>query len=257
MSTKRTAGHDVINATQDMPVLPQTAGGIYRHCHVRKVDARGLYKFICLDPLAFCQTQALFSAYYPKKRTQFHSIAEIIIVMNINTVKNYLAPFAQETRNALKEKKIPKESIERCNAFFLHALATGIASRTIASIRGVDPSQYELYYAAGLLHDIKNSFCGGTAKTIGLSKDIENVIENYRNAGAYKGKNAALVQTVALAKNCVCGAFPAPAGGAKSGVSAKTLARQLSLDADFFAPLERGIVHSVKHAAAFAKAEAL
>ncbi|GMO17095.1 MAG: hypothetical protein Pg6A_03330 [Termitinemataceae bacterium] len=209
MSINRAIETQIQNLVKTMPALPQTADHIYRICQSYNVQAGSLYKLICLDPFIFCHTQALFNSYFPKLNERFYSIAEIIIMLNINTVKNYIVPFAQTTHEGILGKTISKNFIEANNKLFLHSVAVGITSRFIAGLRGVDALQFEYYYSAGFLHDIGKFFfieeaghseVGQVAlKQMSLYSGLQNVIAFHHDALKFSGKDAEIVRTVALA----------------------------------------------------------
>lgn len=240
-----------------LAALPQTAEALFQLCTSRKVEPRMLYKMICLDPAIFCQTQFLFNKYYPKLNDRFYSIAEIIIMLNITTIKNYLAPFAFKTYNALCEKTISKKIIEKNNELFVHAVTIGIASRFIAGLRKTDVNQFEYYYAAGLLHDFGKFFlvdksdnddkdhpeCGmAAAKALNLYSGLINVIAYHHDALEFRGRDIQLVQTVALAE---CWAH-------KKSNDLK-LIEKLDIKPDYGAPLEKLVSRELKKINAFIK----
>ena len=209
MSIDRATEQEIKDSIENMPALVQTAKLASRICESRRVDALRLYKIISIDPILFCQTQMLYHYYYPKQRGEFTSIAKIIIILNVNTIKNYILRFAVKTKTVLEAKGWTPKMIEAQETFFLHATASAAVSRHIAKKLGINEDLFELYYAAGLLHDIGKFFNTGSedhcvtgsfaANHIGLAKSLNHVISYHHDIEHYKGRNAHLVCTVMLA----------------------------------------------------------
>ncbi|MDR2468079.1 MAG: HDOD domain-containing protein [Spirochaetaceae bacterium] len=265
MSIDRAIEQQIINFTRVMPALPQTANGIMNICNSRFVDARHLYKLICVDPLLFCQTQALFTIYYPKLNTIYNSIAKIMIMLNVNTVKNHIMPFAEKTKDALAAKSINKKTLEYQSCFWRHAVATGITARFIAKERGIDPAQFELYYAAGLVHDLGKYFqvegtshseLGGlVAKTAGLYEGLLDVILHHHDVAKSKGTNADLVCTAALADYFVNSSLSAQQKTGSKATLGKEVWQRLSVSPEFLEKHKQMLVSEIKKCDAYIKVE--
>jgi HD-like signal output (HDOD) protein len=123
-------------------------------CEDRHIQAAELHRLICLDPVLFRKTQNLYHYFYPAAKNRHVSIAKIIIVLNPNTIKNYLLDFAYAASSLIETKKVSAAEIAGQKKRWQHTHSIAIATRFFAKENGVPPEKLEEYYAAGILHDI-------------------------------------------------------------------------------------------------------
>lgn len=234
-----------------MPPLAETLERAQFICKSHTLNGQLLYKLISIDPILFCQTQILFNYFYPKLTGTFNSISKIIILLNINTVKNHILQF------------IVKTKAEQQKQLFLHSIAVGIASRFIAKERNIDRKKFELYYAAGLLHDIGKYFSCEldhcitgeiAAKTIGLHKSLRNVVAYHHNIQEYNEHDSDLLFNVVLADYFVH-KYIHTAGTEKYCVEIDdSIWKTLNLKKDFFASVDKDIRAEIKKIEKFIRA---
>lgn len=134
-----------------MPPLPVSVGKVLEICRRYDATAADLNKVISLDPVLLAKVMRLINSAYYGLPQEITSLARAIVMLGINTVKNLALSTAvlatmQKTRTA--------NSVLNMDAFWLHSLAVGTASKLIAKARGENPQNLENYFIAGLLHDI-------------------------------------------------------------------------------------------------------
>ncbi|MDR2491219.1 MAG: hypothetical protein LBD20_07445 [Spirochaetaceae bacterium] len=117
-----------------------------------------LNRLLHLDPILFARTQFVFSWIFPNQKSEYVSIAKIITVLHINTIRNYTMQAAYNTGSGGAAGQGGGDSILRHGVrsekeFFSRAFARGYAARRIAAECGVETEQLQQYYAAGLLYE--------------------------------------------------------------------------------------------------------
>jgi len=202
-----------------------------------RLEARTLYRMICLDPVLFSQTLRLFNYFHPNKVEKYTSIAKIIITLNQNTVKNFVLHYA---KNACKQNaavKCSKALIKQQEVNWTHSHAVGIAGRFLAQERGVPPEKLEEYYAAGLMHDVKKYLykridAKNIPEIINFNQSLLDAIDYHfrKRYLKYTGAFKDVVYNTALANQFVNVEGIAPSAGTTQRAYAKVLLKELNVD---------------------------
>ncbi|MDR2509538.1 MAG: HDOD domain-containing protein [Spirochaetaceae bacterium] len=240
MSIDRSKEQEILNIIRAAPAFPQSRACALRICNSSIAEPLGLYKLITMDPVLYFQTRALFHEYFPPKKGEYSSIAKIIIILNINTVKNHILPFVE---------RAPVKKDGETGLVFLHSIACAVAARAIAGLCGVCRADYEPHYAAALLDNIGKyvrvkGVSGGAlapfiAKTAGLDTKRED-----------------LLNTTALASYIVHSGLPSKYGGDKNVRLPERAAKKLGADEELLSKAARQTRAEIKKCEAFIKAGA-
>lgn len=194
------------------PVSFVTAKKIIELCDNPQTQACHLYRLICTDPILFSLTCNLHRYFYPRSpEDQYQSIAKIIIMLNPNTVKNYLLEFAREALFILKNDQNIAEKQEKQKELWLKSHTAAIASRFLARERRIESVKLEEYYAAGLVHNMGEYFepdsgSGITAvfaKINGYNTSLSDVIRFHHDYQNYHGEWVDIVFNVVYANYLV------------------------------------------------------
>ncbi|GHV20058.1 hypothetical protein FACS189494_03070 [Spirochaetia bacterium] len=151
-----------------------------------RISVPELYKLIKIDPVLTALTLNLYNKFYPKDSKKFQGIAKIIIVLNSNTVKNFLFDSVHSNDDENSKKQID---------FWLRSAAGVAASNLLCEIRGIKSEKTEEYRAAALLRNFADY---PVACSFGFPESINDVILNYKSCADYSGGYKDLVSNTAL-----------------------------------------------------------
>ena len=142
--------HIVKNCINNMPSLPIGINKIKDVCYDPKSSSVDIYKLIILDPVLIAKVIKLFNSLYYDASEKVVSLAKIIIILGINTVKNLVINSA-DINNVNK-----KDSLRQDNAgtFWHHSFCTAVTAKIFALKTGKEYNEAEEYFMAGMLHDI-------------------------------------------------------------------------------------------------------
>jgi len=229
---------DFENFSWHLPSLFPLSRKAVSICENPGLEADRLYRMICLDPVLFSQTLRVFNYFHPGETGKYSSIARIIIILNKNTVKNFILHYA---KNACEQSgvKRSKETIKTQRKQWLHSHATGIAGRFLAKARGVPGEKLEEYYAAGLMHDIKKYLykkvdAKNVPEIININQSLLDVINYHyrRRYLKYTGAFKDIVYNTALANQLVNIEHTAPSDTTTQKIYAKALLDELKVNKD-------------------------
>ncbi|HUX14061.1 MAG TPA: HDOD domain-containing protein, partial [Spirochaetia bacterium] len=133
-----------------MPSLPPTVTKVLEICNDPKTSPVDLNRIISLDPVLMARVLRLINSAYYGIPTKIVSMVRAIIMLGINTVKNLaLSTAVMDTLHRKSDLGV-LDPVE----FWRHSLAVGVTSKLLAKLAGVDASNLDEYFTAGLLHDI-------------------------------------------------------------------------------------------------------
>jgi putative nucleotidyltransferase with HDIG domain len=152
---------------RNLPALPPATSKIVEICNDPATNPDDLCRVIMLDPILLGRIIKLVNSSYYSLKAEVSTVSKAIIMLGLNTVKN-LALSTVIISNLFTTKGYVGLNME---GFWLHSLATGLASKFIAKLGGVDSNLLETYFTAGLLHDI-----GKVAMNMALNGDYMQAI---------------------------------------------------------------------------------
>ena len=133
-----------------MPAFPTTVGKVLDICDNEDSSPADLNKIISLDPVLTGKLLKLVNSAYFGLPQKIISLARVIIMLGMNTVKHFVLSTA--IMSSLGNRKNFKAL--DMDAFWRHSLGVGIISKLIAKKRRVRLKRLEEYFIVGLLHDI-------------------------------------------------------------------------------------------------------
>lgn len=141
---------DIQAAAEDMPSVSPILDKIHRMSREMEISPRELVKIIMLDPTLTAQVLKLVNSSFYGLACRVSSLAQAVVLLGINTVKNLAVTTALLSTVFLRDRSSPLHP----EAFWRHCLGTATLCRMLARTGGADPETAELYFIAGMLHDI-------------------------------------------------------------------------------------------------------
>ncbi|PIE59893.1 MAG: metal-dependent phosphohydrolase [Desulfobulbus propionicus] len=133
-----------------MPSLSNTVSKVMEVCSRQDVSPNDLNKVISLDPVLTGQVLKLINSAYYSLVDRVTSLTRAIIMLGINTVKN----LALSTAIIRSVGQIKKSKALPIKHFWAHSIGVGVMSKLLAAEQGIELSEREEYFVAGLLHDL-------------------------------------------------------------------------------------------------------
>jgi len=133
-----------------MPSLSTTVTKVLEICNSPQTSPNDLNRVISLDPVLTGQVLSLINSAYYSLPNRITSLTRAIIMLGLNTVKN----LALST--AILQSLGGKDSFKSISMddFWIHSICVGVTAKALAEIKGVDKSELEVFFVAGLLHDL-------------------------------------------------------------------------------------------------------
>ena len=133
-----------------MPSLSTTVIKVLETCNDPKASANDLKRVISLDPVLTGQVLKLINSAYYSRGLPITSLTRAIVMLGLNTVKNLALSFA------ILENLRGKGSfgVFSPDDFWMHSLCVGVVAKSLASIKGKSTQGLEMFFVAGLLHDL-------------------------------------------------------------------------------------------------------
>jgi len=134
----------------NMPSLSTTATKVLQICNTATPSPNDLNRVISLDPILSGKVLQLINSAYYARRSNVTSLTRAIIMVGINTIKNIVLSSAIV-------KSINSSSVRNAadmNFFWSHSIQVGVTAKLIAREIGISQTEHELYFLAGLMHDL-------------------------------------------------------------------------------------------------------
>jgi putative nucleotidyltransferase with HDIG domain len=133
-----------------LPSLSTTAAKVLETCNNPESSPNDLNRVIGLDPVLAGQILRLTNSAYYSLAHPISSLTRAIIMLGINTVKNFVLSVAilKQLHNKQSFRAL---SVEK---FWAHSLSVGVIAKCLAMVRGVSLSDQEEFFVCGLLHDL-------------------------------------------------------------------------------------------------------
>jgi hypothetical protein len=133
--------------------------------------------------------QFVYSCFYPKHKSEYLSIAKIITVLHLNTIRNYARTAAVISGDL--DRAVLREQEKRISRAFVRAYT----ARLLAAEWGVPVEKLQQYYAAGLMFYFENYVSIGNkkksgdeaAKYWGFSRMLYDVLKYKNSYKKYEG----------------------------------------------------------------------
>ena len=139
----------LFSAVDGMPAFPKSVQRVVGMCSESGCNPRDLTEVIRHDPILTMKILKVVNSPHVGLRQKITSIQQAIVYLGLNMIKNIALSVAVIGT-------LPMENKAGFNMrnFWLHSLAVAVVSRKLAETQGVDRTEVEDYYSAGLLHDV-------------------------------------------------------------------------------------------------------
>ncbi len=137
-------------AVREMPAISPVMTKINQISHEMDTSPRELVKIIMIDPVLTGKVIRLVNSSFYGLPRRIQSLAQAVVLLGVNTVKNLAISTALLSAVHVEEKNSPLPQRE----FWQHCLGTAIASRFLAKNLKTITVHPETFFIAGLLHDV-------------------------------------------------------------------------------------------------------
>jgi putative nucleotidyltransferase with HDIG domain len=139
-------------AIDGMPSISPVFNKLKAMAQDMNTGAGEMVKVIMTDPVLSAKVIKLVNSAFYGLKSPINSLAEAVLFLGVNTVKN-LAMSTAVMEKILLDKKEKDISIDP-REFWRHCLGTAVATRMLAKVKGVAMADLEAYFLGGLLHDL-------------------------------------------------------------------------------------------------------
>lgn len=133
-----------------MPSLSTTAAKVMQVCNTTMPSPNDLNRVISLDPVLTGKVLQLINSAYYARRNNVTSLTRAIIILGINTIKNIVLSSA--IVKCINSS--PGENAAAMDFFWTHSIHVGVTAKLIAREMGIPSTEQELFFLAGLMHDL-------------------------------------------------------------------------------------------------------
>lgn len=141
---------EIESAAEQIPAVSPVLGKINRMTREMDTSPRELVKVIMLDPSLTGNVLKLVNSSFYGLAQRVKSLAQAVVLLGMNTVKNLAVSTALLSTVFIHEKRSPLNP----ESFWRHCLATAVGCRALAKNLHMPPEDMEFYFIAGLLHDV-------------------------------------------------------------------------------------------------------
>ena len=141
---------EVERAVEEMPAISPVLGKINQIAREMDTSPKDLVKIIMLDPVLTGKVLKLVNSSFYGLAQRVQSLAQAVVLLGMNTVKNLAISTALISAVFVKEKRSPIDP----EAFWRHCLATAVGSKLLAIGLNCSAEDREMFFMAGLLHDV-------------------------------------------------------------------------------------------------------
>ncbi len=134
----------------EMPSLSTTAAKVMQICNTPMPSPNDLNRVISLDPVLTGKVLQLINSAYYARRSNVTSLTRAIIILGINTIKNIVlsSVIVKCINNS------PGGNAMDMDFFWTHSIHVGVTAKLIAREMGIPSTEQELFFLAGLMHDL-------------------------------------------------------------------------------------------------------
>jgi putative nucleotidyltransferase with HDIG domain len=137
-------------AVDEMPTISPAFNKLTEMARNLETDATELVKLIMLDPVLAAKVIKMVNSAYYGLNNPVNSLAQAVIVLGLNTVKNLAMCTAALDKLIFDKENAPMDP----QGFWSHCLATAVGCRMLAMAQEVPANELEMHFLAGLLHDL-------------------------------------------------------------------------------------------------------
>ena len=149
MADKKQVVETIKKSMEELPPLSPVIKKIIEITYSPKSSAQDLADVILRDTVLTAKVLKMVNSAYFGPRNNFTNLKQSIVILGTNTVKNVALSSAVLT--TLRTGKVTPLNEEE---FWKYSFGVGVASKKIASLMGINSSQLEEFFVAGLIHDI-------------------------------------------------------------------------------------------------------
>ncbi len=143
---------EIEQALEGMPAISPVLGKINRMAQEMETSPRDLVKIIMLDPVLTGKVLKLVNSSFYGLTQRVQTLAQAVVYLGINTVKNLAISTALLSTVFVKERR---EALDLDpDDFWRHCIATALCCKFIARLNASSETDPEMYFIAGLLHDV-------------------------------------------------------------------------------------------------------
>lgn len=137
-------------AIEETPAISPIFNKLAEMAGDMEVEPIELVKLIMIDPVLSGKVIKLVNSAYYGLTQQVTSLAQAVVMLGMNTVKNLAMYTAVLDKVFISQKGAPLDP----KAFWYHCISTAVACKMLAKAQEVPPEELETYFLAGLLHDL-------------------------------------------------------------------------------------------------------
>ncbi len=141
---------DILKAAEDMPAISPIMGKINEISRQMDTSPKEMVKIIMLDPVLTGKVIKLVNSSFYGLPIRVKSLAQAVVLLGMNTVKNLAISTSLFSTIFIKEKISPLHPEE----FWRHCLGTAVGCKFLARGLRVPAEILETFFVAGLLHDV-------------------------------------------------------------------------------------------------------
>jgi putative nucleotidyltransferase with HDIG domain len=142
--------NEIEKAIDEMPTISPIVNKLASMAQDIEVAPKDLVQVIMLDPILSAKVIRLVNSSFFGLSVRIQSLAQAVILLGVNTVKNMAMATAVLEKFLVKSEAAPIET----EVFWQHCLGTAVSSKIIARLQQVPVNEQESYFLAGLLHDV-------------------------------------------------------------------------------------------------------
>ncbi len=150
MSGESGVAQKIDQAIEKMPSISPVFNKLTEMARNLETDSREMVKVIMLDPVLTAKVIKLVNSAFYGLKNPVHSLVDAVLYLGVNTVKNLAMSTAVMDKLLVGGKTAPIHP----DAFWQHCLATAVGSKMLARMTKVPGIDLEMFFLAGLLHDL-------------------------------------------------------------------------------------------------------
>lgn len=277
---------EIEQAIEEMPTISPIVNKLGEMAQNIETSPTEIVKIIMIDPVLTGKVIELVNSAFYGLTERVHSLPQAILLLGVNTVKNMAMCTAVLDKILLKSKKLPLNP----EIFWQHCLGTAVACKMLAKLHEVPQNEQEMYFLAGLLHDVgkvvymkavpdayraaleesrtlgvslyfselshfgcAHTHVGGLlARKWQLDPLLLEVVENHHRANSTESQSH-LLRFVIVANNLCKQAALGEGGNVVIEERAKDLMEELKMSASSLQPVAEQLPNELKKAADFLK----
>lgn len=140
---------EVEKTMEEMPAISPIFNKLTAMARDMNTEPIELVRLIMIDPVLSGKVMRLVNSSYYGFKQEIQTLTEAVIIIGVNTIKN-LAMYTAVLDQLFLNQKAPLDTKE----FWYHCLGTAVGCKMLAKDQWVNDRDLEIYFLAGLLHDL-------------------------------------------------------------------------------------------------------